>query len=207
MKKVSWFEEFSSSMNVVFSKKDFERHYEMVKRELPFFRKYLEKGSKILDVGCGLGCTAIPLSLLGYRVTGIEIEDKVLECAKINSEKFGERGNIRILKGDLYKIDMMFGEDSFDAVIHGGTMEHFPENDIPKLLRKQLGIAPLIIGSVPVFGKNERGKWDRGIYMNKWTAKHWLEVLKDFRVVERREEKSGETMSGFDELLFVIRRG
>lgn len=206
MKKKTWFEEFSSGMNVVFTKKDFDRYFSFVKRDIAFFRKYLKKGSKILDAGCGLGCTAIPLSLFGYKVTGIEIENKVLECAKINAEKFGKKGNVKILKGDLYEIDRIFKKDSFDAVIHGGTIEHFPEKDISKLLMKQLKVAPLVIGNVPVFGKNERKKWDRGIYMNKWTTEYWLKVLKDFSVVEHRKDNANKTISGLDEFTFVIKR-
>lgn len=191
-------------MNVVFTKRDFTKYLTMVKSELPIHRKYLKKGARILDCGCGLGCNAIPLSLFGYTIVGIDTDNKVLKCARINAKQFGK--NVKILHVDIHDIDKRFKQDSFDACIHGGTIEHFPRKEMISLLRKQLKVAPIIIGSVPVFKRNSRRKWDRGVYMNRWTAKYWLKVLKPFNIVEHRIGEAAKVIGGFDELLFVIKR-
>lgn len=75
MKKKTWFEEFSSALNVIFTKEDFKKYYNILKKDIPLYRKYIKTGGKILEAGCGFGCGLIPLSLFGYKMTGIELDE------------------------------------------------------------------------------------------------------------------------------------
>ena len=62
--------------------------------ECDFIEKELksDKGCRILDIGCGTGRHSIELCKRGYRVTGIDLSDSMLDKAKEKAaaEKLGE---------------------------------------------------------------------------------------------------------------------
>ena len=69
----------------------------------------LKPGARVLDVGCGLGCSVAYLSSLGYRATGID-----------KSVALVERGrelcpNIRLIAANAE--DMPFEDETFDALL------------------------------------------------------------------------------------------
>jgi len=217
MVKDTWYEAFRKNMNTVFTKEDFEKYKSGVEVSLDFYKKYLKDGSKILDLGCGLGCTSVPLSTFGFKIVGIDNDKKVVEAAKQNAQKFG--GNIEIQFGDIFEIDKMFGKDSFDACISGGLLEHFDKEKIKKLVKKQLFVAPLVFASMPVKteatlkaygikkGEAEGNIDEEGIYRNFWDEDTWVnDVLKEFNVVEHFIEKADPAIGGFEEIMIVIKR-
>lgn len=63
---------------------DAEREVEEI---LGFLR--LRRGSSIEDLGCGRGRHAIPLARRGYRVTGVDLSEKMLSMAR---ERAGREG-------------------------------------------------------------------------------------------------------------------
>ncbi len=77
----------------------------------------LEEGSRILDAACGSGLSTIPLARRGYRVTGIDRSQAMLELAR--EKAAAENLEVRLQTGDLLGLDI--GE-SFRAVIcmHSG---------------------------------------------------------------------------------------
>jgi len=212
----AWFDKFSKHLNVVFTEEDFKIYSIMVKKELPIYKKYLKKSAKLLDLGCGLGCMAVPLSKLGYKIIGIDNDAKVIEAAKKNGKNFG--GKIEFMLMNIFDIDKNFGKNSFDACIHGGLLEHFSKKDIRKLVDKQLFVAPLIICSMPVrtdrtlkhYKVKKRGNKDvcvDVIKRNLWTKNQWInDVLKDYNIVESKTSKCNPKIGSFDEFLLVIKR-
>ena len=46
-------------------------------------------GAAVVDLGCGRGRHAIPLSRRGYRVTGVDLSEKMLRLARERAEKEG----------------------------------------------------------------------------------------------------------------------
>lgn len=46
----------------------------------------LKPGAMILDIGCGTGRHSIELAKRGYKMTGLDLSEKMLEVAKANSE-------------------------------------------------------------------------------------------------------------------------
>ncbi len=209
-----WRERFKLSRNLVFTKKDFDLYSKQVKDEFNFYKKYLKKGSKILELGCGLGCTAVPLSHY-YKITCIDVDKEVLRYAEINGKKFGKNMKFKLM--DVNNIDN-FKENSFDACTHGGFIEHFPEGKIKTLLKKQLKIAPLILFSMPIKTKHNLKAYKTRkignrqihvdqIYRNLWTKNYWLKtILKDFNVVDFKEGNHKNSISGLDELMVVIKK-
>lgn len=216
MEAKPWFEAFNNHMNPVFTKEDFENYKKGVLEDLKHYQKYLKQGAKILDLGCGLGCTAVPLSSLGYKIVGIDNDRKVVEAAQKNGKNFGK--DIKILEGDIFKVTEYFEKDSFDACIRGGLLEHFKKEDIKKLVELQLELAPIVIASMPVktertmkqYGFTEETALNHhtadGIYRNFWSENEWVnDVLKDFTIIEHFVEPVNPAIGNFDEVFIVIK--
>ncbi len=85
MKKHEW-EEFFDREGDYYLQEPFTKH---TKKEIDFLLEEfkLPKGAKILDMGCGVGRHSIELAKRGYRVTGIDISQKMLEKAKNGPKK------------------------------------------------------------------------------------------------------------------------
>ena len=204
MNQKTWFEAFSESMNVIFTDVDFKNYLADVESCIDFYKKYLGENTKVLDLGCGLGVSSIPLSTFGYEITGIDNDMKVVEAARINADTFGK--DIQIIHGDIFDIDKMFEPNSFNACMSGGLLEHFSESQIKELIDKQLHIAPRLIASMPI-ASFPGEKWDDGIFRNLWSEEYWLkDVLENYNVVHHSTAKASETIGGFLELEIVIDR-
>ena len=85
----------------------------------PLFRKYLPAQGKILEAGCGLGRWVFYLKQQGYDVTGIDLSERAVSLAK----QFDPHAPIQV--GDVLHTD--FADQTFDAVISLGVVEHFEE--------------------------------------------------------------------------------
>ena len=110
-----------------FSSLEFSKHF-----FIPILLKYALHSSKtrainktVLDVGCGTGFFLIGFSKLGYKVTGIEIDEVRTKLAKNYCKKYGS--DARIITSDAKKLK--FRDESFDIVFSHGTIEHFPETE------------------------------------------------------------------------------
>ncbi len=78
-------------------------------------------GKTILDIGCATGELAYNLALGGARVTGIDLNEDLLEQARQNKV----HPNLQFQKGDMLKLEADFQSAQFDAVIcFGNTLVH-----------------------------------------------------------------------------------
>lgn len=77
------------------------------------FNKVIPPGaSDILDVGCGTGELSLLLAGMGYRVTGVDLSEKMMDKAR---GKAAARGlDIRFRAGDAE--DLPFEENTFDGI-------------------------------------------------------------------------------------------
>ncbi|HLA38995.1 MAG TPA: methyltransferase domain-containing protein [Candidatus Glassbacteria bacterium] len=76
------------------------------------------EGREVLDVGCHLGLEAFLLHERGHQVTGVDVDENVLEIAE---RKFGNAG-IRFSRTDGLHLD--FPDGSFDCAILLEVLEH-----------------------------------------------------------------------------------
>src|SRR3972149_4614948 len=61
----------------------------------------LPSGASVVDLGCGRGRHAIPLSRRGYRVTGVDLSDKMLGLARERALREG--ASIEWVREDMRK--------------------------------------------------------------------------------------------------------
>lgn len=70
----------------------------------------LPKGSKILDFGCAESILALQLACMGYKITGVDIQNYALR-----------HSNIEFVKGDFLKTEF---KKEFDCVVAVSSVEH-----------------------------------------------------------------------------------
>ena len=83
-------------------------------------------GLNILDIGCGGGLLAEPLTRLGAKVTAIDMSAPAIEIAKDHAKKM--RLNIRYLQKSAE--DLAAKEQGYDIVIASEVIEHVQNRKI-----------------------------------------------------------------------------
>ena len=111
---------------------------------LPCLLKHLPRDARILESGCGLGRWVFYLRQKGFDITGIDLARPAVEMAKAYDP------SVPILLDDV--LQSQFPEQSFDAAISLGVVEHFEEGPQQALaeLRRVLKDGGLLFISVPV---------------------------------------------------------
>jgi ubiquinone/menaquinone biosynthesis C-methylase UbiE len=84
---------------------------------IPFFQKYIQKGSTVLDIGCGDGYGSLKLNREGYVVKGLDISTQMIDLAK----KRGESDTLQYIQGDLMQLP--FQENEFEAIMAINSLE------------------------------------------------------------------------------------
>lgn len=89
----------------------------------------LEKGSRVLDAGCGVGHVAIHLAKDGYRVHGIDVVEHHIVKARRNIKAEGVEGNVTVTLGDYHHLEA-FADESFDGAYTMETFVHATEPEV-----------------------------------------------------------------------------
>ncbi|SDH97758.1 methyltransferase domain-containing protein [Agrococcus jejuensis] len=97
-----------------------------VENSAAYLVPYLERGQRILDVGCGPGSITIDLArrVGDGEVVGIDASAQVVEQARALAEASGVT-NVRFEVGDAYAVDAADG--SFDVVHAHQVLQHLGE--------------------------------------------------------------------------------
>src|SRR6056297_2118729 len=97
--------------------------HETTKMCLEFVEKYIEKGIKAYDIGCGSGILALAAAKLGAaEVLGIDMDGDAVKAAKENVKKNNEEKTCIIKQGYLLKdldepADLLIANIIFDVVL------------------------------------------------------------------------------------------
>src|SRR5690606_21057041 len=95
--------------------------YHEVKRMIDWLG--LPQGSTVLDLCCGMGRHSLALHEFGYRVTGIDLSEVLLEEAK----KLDQTGKVTWIHGDMRYVPL---EAQFDAEVNLFTsFGYFDQDD------------------------------------------------------------------------------
>jgi SAM-dependent methyltransferase len=86
---------------------------------IPAVKRYLPKGSVVLEGGCGMGQIVHALQYQGYNAIGIDFASKTIK----NIKEAAPELDVRF--GDVCNLDLP--DDSLDGYISVGVIEHFWE--------------------------------------------------------------------------------
>jgi len=116
------------------------------KKLIKLIKKY-SKNKKVLEAGSGTGIISTYMSSIGYNVTELDINDKILSLAKNISRHYIKKGKPKFIKKNLFEMD--FKKNEFDVIFSNGVLEHFSDNEIKKILSLELEQAKYVIVGVP----------------------------------------------------------
>jgi len=93
----------------------FARFYDLIQYEcfeLPAYLDFMKRyGNKILELGCGTGRLTIPLAQNGAIITGIDLNNDMLDICR---RKIPESISIKLINGDITDY---FIDETFDLII------------------------------------------------------------------------------------------
>lgn len=149
MKKINEIERIRTQWKNAWSKESLHKSISCVKldEKLPYFLKHLSRNGKILEAGCGLGQWVVYLSELGYDIIGVDIVEEVIDRAKKSFPGLRDR----FIVGDVSSLN--FSDNTFDAYISLGVIEHFLEGPHKALLEMKRVLKPqgIAIVYVPIY--------------------------------------------------------
>lgn len=95
----------------------------------PVVHSYLQKGYKILDVGCGFGKISLELASLGYSVTGIDMNTEAVKLSKAAAKSLSLdrkiEGRAEFNVGNASYLP--FRESSFDFTVMQAFLTSVPD--------------------------------------------------------------------------------
>lgn len=155
----------------------------------------VEKGMKVLDVGCGTGNFSIKLAKMGCEVVGIDISEEMLKVAKDKAKKEGL--NIKFYNMDVY--DMKFEDNCFDGVISVTAFEFLkdPEKAIEEMFRVLKPNGYLLIGTI-----NKDSAWGE-MYLSKEFQENSVFKYANFKTVEDMKSYKKDHFVDIKECLFI----
>ena len=168
--------------------------------------KYIKEGSTVLDIGCGLGGTAIWLvKNLNCHVYGIDLVESQIEKAKavINNLNLGDQIELHCMDAG----DMEFEADKFDYVIALNTLYHVPErgkifDKIFKMLKKGGGfaLADLVIGAKCSWFSRKFADFTGGGIAFFSQVEEYLKLLKEsgFEIVADKDVTQNTTLNSLE---------
>jgi len=80
---------------------------------------------KVIDIGCGTGTQAIYLARHGWRVTAVDIVDRVLDTARRKADAAGV--SVEWKRGDVARLGEVAGGDTFALLFDQGCFHGLPD--------------------------------------------------------------------------------
>lgn len=147
------------------------------KHFISLVEEYAQKASenrvpKLIEIGIGTATMSIYFSRQKYEVLGLDNDINVIFNAIATNKKLGGHANFVMMDANSLN---QFKNKYFDVAFSQGTLEHFDNEGIVKILSKQLETAKYIVFSVPSihYPKREFGN------ERKMTTEEWELILKD----------------------------
>lgn len=98
---------------------------------------HIDKGSYVLDVGCGVGVTPCYLARrYDCRVVGVDIRDRMIDRSNERAKREGVEDHVEFRVADAQ--DLPFQDDLFDAVICESVLAMVP--DKPKAMHEYVRV-------------------------------------------------------------------
>jgi precorrin-6B methylase 2 len=146
------------------------------KHFISLIEEYAQKASgnnvpKLIEVGVGTATMSIYFSRSKYEVLGLDNDINVIFNSLATNKRLGGHANFVMM--DANSLNLV-RKKYFDVAFSQGTLEHFDNDGIVKILSKQLEAAKYVVFSVPSihYPKREFGN------ERKMTTEEWEVILK-----------------------------
>ncbi|MFC1737289.1 class I SAM-dependent methyltransferase [Candidatus Hydrogenedentota bacterium] len=83
-------------------------------RDLPLYRSLCCSAQNILEIGCGTGRVLPTLLKTGFRVTGIDISDEMLDASRAKLSEYVESGALQLKNHDFREAPL---PEKYDRVL------------------------------------------------------------------------------------------
>lgn len=173
----SWTEFYSEDITNEQMIKNAEHHRYFIDLICKWANKISEgRVAKLIEIGAGTATMSIYLSRKCFDVLGLDVEPLLIAKAIETNKKLC--GSAKFVAMDAFELSTLFREDSFDIAFSQGTMEHFDNDDLKKMIEAQLAVARCVIFSVPSVN------WPRKDFGNerRMSLEKWERLLTQFGV-------------------------
>ncbi len=105
----------------------FEEHEAMTLHEFsgripPIYLRFVRAGTRVLDIGCGIGFWVHQFCRLGARVNACDLADSAVELTRRRCGLFGLQADVRLGNAE----ELPYADGSFDHVNCQGVIHHTP---------------------------------------------------------------------------------
>ena len=138
------------------------------------------KGSRILEVGCGTGCSTIALAEQGATVVGIDPDASALAVAVDRCREYGIGAEFHAINST--SMTQVFGQGRFDTIIFFASLEHMTIAERLAGLRDAWEMLPL--GGHLVIVETPNRLWYYDGHTSLLPFYHWLPNELAFRYAQ-----------------------
>ena len=98
------------------------------------------RDSKVLEIGCGTGCSTVALAEQGAKVIGIDLDEPSLEVARKRCEVYGLDVTFRL--ANALDVGELYGDLRFDLIIFYASLEHMTHHERISAIRTTWDMLP-----------------------------------------------------------------
>ena len=185
---------------------DFSRTRDQNWPEIEKLTKYVRKGDKILDLGCGNGRLYKILKNKKVEYTGIDISEKLIEIAKKEFNFTEGFPKPKFIVEDVLNLSPRLKDQEFDTIFAVAFLHHIPSKDLHlKVLKKCFEVLKensLIILSVwnlrqpQLIWKYKIWPFSKDVYI-PWKLKTGEILKRYYHVFTKKELKQIVKKAGF----------
>jgi len=125
--------------------------------EFLYFQKFIKKGNRVLDAGCGNGRLSEIVEKSKADYLGVDISERIIEKAR---EKYPKN---KFEKKDI--LDLQFSEGEFDLVFCNAVLQHIPSQGYRILALENLFYILKPKGYLIMTNWNLWQKWNRSLVL------------------------------------------
>ena len=122
-----------------------------VEPHIPGFAEFERwNGSRVLEIGCGIGTDTLSFAESGARVTAVDLSEKSIALARQRAEVYGQQDRIEFYNGSLYvatntkimryELSTLVPVSTYDLVYSFGVIHHTPHPEkVLNQIREYMG--------------------------------------------------------------------
>lgn len=96
------------------------------------------QGSRVLEIGCGTGCSTVALAEQGAKVTALDLDEGSLIVAGERCRAYGL--DVELARGNATQVDKLFSGRYFDYIIFYASLEHMTLEERLAAMRASWGM-------------------------------------------------------------------